>query len=106
MRRESERVKTPDPEGGKPYEHGRTVVRVAMSVCAPVDRFVRHVGIARAVGRLDSATQSTTADTLSEAVVMVFGVHPRCDIDTRRANATFDAQRERLLRDSAPKDDT
>lgn len=73
-------------------------VRVAMSVCAPVDRFDRRIGVARAVGRLDSATQSTTAADLG----VVFGaIMPiTCPhVDYWRARDTFDAQRSRLLRD-------
>lgn len=94
----------------RPCDDGFVVapaVRVAMSVCAPSDRFDRRTGIARAIGRLDSKRQSTTcSETLTRAWRYVFPVHEPNGIGWRRACATFDAQRERLLRGDTPHETT
>lgn len=74
-------------------------VRVAMSVCAPVDRFDRRIGVARAIGRLDSETQSTCAETLGLAWRSLLPFPDLDRVHYGRAAETFAAQRSRLLRD-------
>lgn len=74
-------------------------VRVAASLCAATDEWDKHVGVAKAVGRLESARQSAIvgADvTLDEFVYRYFPHTVRISDIDRRMGKVWLAQYERL----------
>lgn len=90
-------------------------VRVAASLCATTDEWDKHVGVAKAVGRLESARQSSLrddgpgVDNVGNVLNRLLGPKvtpenhdwPWCDrlladVDLVRAQTTYDAQYERL----------
>lgn len=84
-------------------------VRVAASLCAATDEWDKHVGVAKAVGRLESKSQSALLIDYVPVMGVVYSmIGHYCpqrqwwtttrlrDVDEDHADATFASQYERL----------